>query len=93
MPSTRYESRTKQTERYVPIRASQRGRAQTSLQAQSDLIIPEPLALSSLPSITEQIVGYFIIETHVLNTTGSFRSEREVEDLWDALISRLSNAV
>ena len=62
-------------------------------QAQSDLIIPEPLPLSQLPSITEQIVGYFIIETHVLNTTGSFRSEREVEDLWDALISRLSKAV
>lgn len=29
----------------------------------------------------------------MLDTTGSFRSEREVEDLWDALISRLSNAV
>ena len=38
-------------------------------------------------------MGYFIIETHVLNTTGSFRSEREVEDLWDALINRLSTAV
>ncbi len=38
-------------------------------------------------------MGYFIIETHVLNTTGSFRSEREVEDLWDALISRLSKVV
>lgn len=38
-------------------------------------------------------MGYFIVENHVLNSTGSFRSEREVEDLWDALISRLSNAV
>ncbi|KAI0751538.1 exocyst complex component sec15 subunit [Daedaleopsis nitida] len=66
---------------------------QADRKAQSDLIIPEPLPLSSLPSITQEIVGYFIIETHVLNTTGSFRSEREVEDLWDALISRLSNAV
>ncbi|KAH9927182.1 exocyst complex component sec15 subunit [Epithele typhae] len=66
---------------------------QADRKAQSDLIIPEPLPLAQLPSITEQIVGYFIIETHVLNTTGSFRSEREVEDLWDALISRLSNAV
>ncbi|RPD64354.1 exocyst complex component sec15 subunit [Lentinus tigrinus ALCF2SS1-7] len=66
---------------------------QADRKAQSDLIIPEPLPLSSLPSITQEIVGYFIIETHVLNTTGSFRSEREVEDLWDALISRLSKAV
>ena len=70
-----------------------RSLAERSYQAQSDLIIPEPLALPSLPSITQEIVGYFIIETHVLNTTGSFRSGREVEDLWDALISRLSTAV
>ncbi|KAI0677043.1 rsec15 [Trametes maxima] len=66
---------------------------QADRKAQSDLIIPEPLLLPSLSSITQEIVGYFIIETHVLNTTGSFRSEREVEDLWDALISRLSKAV
>ena len=38
-------------------------------------------------------MGYFIVENHVLNTTGSFRSEREVEDLWEALINRLSKAV
>ncbi|OSC98994.1 rsec15 [Trametes coccinea BRFM310] len=66
---------------------------QADRKAQSDLIIPEPLPLASLPSITQEIVGYFIVEYHVLNTTGSFRSEREVEDLWDALISRLSKAV
>ncbi|KAI0332397.1 rsec15 [Cubamyces sp. BRFM 1775] len=66
---------------------------QADRKAQSDLIIPEPLPLSSLPSIAQEIVGYFIVENHVLNTTGSFRSEREVEDLWDALISRLSKAV
>ncbi|KAI0637978.1 rsec15 [Trametes polyzona] len=66
---------------------------QADRKAQSDLIIPEPLPLSSLASITQEIVGYFIVENHVLNTTGSFRSEREVEDLWDALISRLSKAV
>ena len=29
----------------------------------------------------------------MLSTTGSFRSEREVEDLWEALINRLSKAV
>ncbi|KAI0356457.1 rsec15 [Trametes cingulata] len=66
---------------------------QADRKAQSDLIIPEPLPLPSLSAITQEIVGYFIVENHVLNTTGSFRSEREVEDLWDALISRLSKAV
>ena len=58
------------------------------MQAQSDLIIPDTLPLSSLPGVTQEIVGFFIIETHVLNTTGNFRSERDVEELWDALVGR-----
>ena len=63
------------------------------LQAQSDLIIPDTLPLSSLPSVTQEIVGFFIIETHVLDTTGNFRSERDVEELWDALVGRLCTTV
>ena len=63
------------------------------LQAQSDLIIPDTLPLSSLPSVTQEIVGFFIIETHVLDTTGNFRSERDIEDLWDALVGRLCTTV
>lgn len=43
--------------------------------------------------MTEEVVGFFIVETHVLNTTGSFRSPREVEDLWEALLRRVGNAV
>lgn len=43
--------------------------------------------------MTEEVVGFFIIETHVLSTTGSFRSPREVEDLWEALLRRVGNAV
>lgn len=50
------------------------------------------LPLSQLFSVTQEIVGFFIIETHVLNTTGTFRSERDVEELWDALLGRLSSA-
>lgn len=64
-----------------------------SYQAQSDLIIPDTLPLSSLFSVTEQIVGFFIIETHVLNTTGNFRSERDVEELWDSLLARVTTVV
>ncbi|PCH41481.1 exocyst complex subunit Sec15-like protein [Wolfiporia cocos MD-104 SS10] len=66
---------------------------QADRKAQSDLILPDSLPLSSLPSITEEIVGFFIIETQVLNTTGSFRSQREVEDLWDAMMKRVGSAV
>jgi exocyst complex component 6 len=62
-------------------------------QAQSDLILPVPLQLSSLGPLTEQIIGFFIIESHVLQTTGSFRSKAEVEELWDAIATRLLEAV
>lgn len=92
-PWTKFDDHTKPTARFATDLLSLCMHADDMRQAQSDLIIPEPLPLTSLSSITQEIVGYFIIETHVLNTTGSFRSEREVEDLWDALISRLSNAV
>lgn len=63
------------------------------LKAQSDLILPNPLPIGSLSSLTQEISGFFIIETHVLSTTGDFRSETEVEDLWDALMGRLCIAV
>ncbi|KZT72537.1 exocyst complex subunit Sec15-like protein [Daedalea quercina L-15889] len=66
---------------------------QADRKAQSDLILPSILPLDQLPKVTEEVVGFFIIETHVLNTTGSFRSPREVEDLWDALLRRIGNAV
>ncbi|KAA1466700.1 exocyst complex component sec15 subunit [Dentipellis sp. KUC8613] len=66
---------------------------QADRKAQSDLILPVPLSLASLPAITEEITGFFIIEAHVLNTTASFRSEREIEELWEALVARLTSAV
>ena len=65
----------------------------TPPKAQSDLILTVPLQLSSLVALTEQIIGFFIIESHVLQTTGSFRSKAEVEELWDAIAARLSDAV
>ncbi|KAJ8093400.1 Rab GTPase-binding exocyst subunit S15 [Marasmius tenuissimus] len=66
---------------------------QADRKAQSDLILPAPLPLSSLQSITEQFSGFFTVETHVLETTGSFRSEREVEELWDRVVSRLTTSI
>ncbi|KAG7096752.1 hypothetical protein E1B28_004164 [Marasmius oreades] len=66
---------------------------QADRKAQSDLILPAPLPLGSLPSITEQISGFFIVETHVLETTGTFRSEREVEELWEGVVARLTSSI
>ena len=60
-----------------------------TLQAQSDLILPSPLPLASLSEYTQEISGFFIVETNVLQTTNNFRSERDVIELWDLLIARL----
>ncbi|KAJ2931593.1 hypothetical protein H1R20_g5533, partial [Candolleomyces eurysporus] len=69
------------------------GRYWSALRAQSDLILPTPLRLASLPALTQEISGFFIVESHVLETTGTFRSQKDVEELWDALVGRLSNAI
>ncbi|KAI0277345.1 exocyst complex component sec15 subunit [Russula aff. rugulosa BPL654] len=66
---------------------------QADRKAQSDLILPVPLQLQSLVHLTEQIIGFFIIESHVLQTTGSFRSKSEVDELWDAISARIAEAV
>ncbi|KAJ2916455.1 hypothetical protein MD484_g4020, partial [Candolleomyces efflorescens] len=67
--------------------------SQADCQAQSDLILPTPLRLASLPALTQEISGFFIVESHVLETTGTFRSQKDVEELWDALVGRLSSAI
>ncbi|KAF9472959.1 exocyst complex component, sec15 subunit [Pholiota conissans] len=66
---------------------------QADRKAQSDLILPTPLPLSALPSLTQEISGFFIVESHVLETTGTFRSPRDVEELWDTLASRLTTTI
>ncbi|KAG6879204.1 hypothetical protein C0992_004443 [Termitomyces sp. T32_za158] len=66
---------------------------QADRKAQSDLILPTPLPLAFLPQLTQEISGFFIVETHVLETTTSFRSERDVEELWDSLVAGLTSSI
>ncbi|KAF8663498.1 hypothetical protein AX16_001066 [Volvariella volvacea WC 439] len=66
---------------------------QADRKAQSNLILPSPLPLVSLPSLLQEISGFFIVEHHVLATTGTFRSERDVEELWDSLVVGLVAAI
>jgi hypothetical protein len=42
--------------------------------------------------LTQEITGFFIVESHVLTST-SFRSEREIEELWDSLVKGLTLAI
>ncbi|TFK71800.1 exocyst complex component, sec15 subunit [Pluteus cervinus] len=66
---------------------------QADRKAQSALILPSPLPLSSLPALTQEIAGFFIVESRVLATTGDFRSERDVEELWDSLMKGLTTGI
>ncbi|KAF8591599.1 exocyst complex subunit Sec15-like protein [Ramaria rubella] len=66
---------------------------QADRKAQSTLILPSPLSISSLSTLIQEIVGFFIVESHVLRTTRGFRSEREVEELWDSVVTRVGEGM
>ncbi|KAF8517783.1 exocyst complex subunit Sec15-like-domain-containing protein [Gautieria morchelliformis] len=66
---------------------------QADRKAQSTLILPTPLSLSSLPTLIQEIVGFFIVESHVLRTTMGFRSEREVDELWENVVGRVEEGM
>jgi len=57
------------------------------------LILPTPLPLSSLLAFTQEILGFFLVESRVLETTGTFRSWRDVEELWDVVVFHLTAGV
>jgi hypothetical protein len=45
--------------------------------------------LSTLPALMQELVGFFIIEAHVLRTMPDFRSQRDVDELWDMMCRRM----
>lgn len=59
----------------------------------SDSATLNTFSLQALSSLLEEIVGFFLIESHVLRTTKSFRSEQDVEDLWDDMCERVVKIV
>ena len=84
-----------QNDRKVRIIDSWVGFALTNeiLQTQSSLILSSALDLALLSSTTQEITGFFIIEREVLRTTRNFRNARDVEELWDSVILRLTQAI
>ncbi|KAK2466101.1 hypothetical protein APHAL10511_001743 [Amanita phalloides] len=66
---------------------------QADRKAQSNLIIPYPFNLANLPMLIQEISGFFIVENHVLETACTFRSLRDVEELWDTLVKGLTAGV
>jgi len=69
---------------------------QADRKAQAYLLLSQSAPTFSLPSLSlllEEIVGFFLIESHVLRTTDAFRSEQDVEDLWDSMCERVVSIV
>lgn len=66
---------------------------QADRKTQSTLILSSQLSLQSLPDLTEEITGFFIAEAHVLQNTRGFRSQREVDELWEGVEERLKSSV
>ncbi|GAA5957372.1 hypothetical protein JCM21900_006878 [Sporobolomyces salmonicolor] len=74
----------------LSYQADRRAQAFLLLSSTSSLT---PFSLPALSGLLEEIVGFFLIESHVLKTTKSFRSEQDVEDLWDGMCERVVEIV
>ncbi|PWY99296.1 exocyst complex subunit Sec15-like protein [Testicularia cyperi] len=67
-------------------------------RAQANLLLSQGLSFDAsnptFPALLEEVVGFFLVEHHVLQTTPSgFRAESEVEDLWDTMCERVVDIV
>ncbi|BGP21260.1 exocyst complex component, sec15 subunit [Rhodotorula toruloides] len=85
-----YDTLDAREELQLSYQADRRAQAGLLLSSTSSL---NPFALPALSTLLEEIVGFFLIESHVLRTTNSFRSEQDVEDLWNGMCERVVKIV
>lgn len=67
-------------------------------RAQANLLLNQGLSFdassSAVPALLEEMVGFFLVEHHVVQTTPlGFRAETEVDDLWDTMCTRVVDIV
>ncbi|GAA5885896.1 hypothetical protein JCM3774_002257, partial [Rhodotorula dairenensis] len=85
-----YDTLDARDELQLSYQADRRAQAGLLLSSTASLT---PFSLSALSALLEEIVGFFLIESHVLRTTDSFRSEQDVEALWDEMCDRVVSIV
>ena len=49
--------------------------------------------MSTLPLLMQELVGFFIIESHVLDTMPEFRTQRDVDELWDDMCRQIGEVI
>ncbi|CDU22519.1 related to secretory pathway protein (exocyst complex protein Sec15) [Sporisorium scitamineum] len=67
-------------------------------RAQANLLLNQGLTFDAstptFPALLEEMVGFFLVEHHVIQTTpAGFREETEVDDLWDTMCTRVVDIV
>ncbi|KAJ9099706.1 hypothetical protein QFC20_005640 [Naganishia adeliensis] len=78
-----YDALNSRAELQQAYQADRQRQAQLILSTRG-AITPENIS-TTLPGLMEDLVGFFIIEQHVLKTTRTFRTSREVDELWDEM--------
>ena len=67
----------------------------TSVKTQANLILSARTSvtpanlLTALPALMQELVGFFIIESHILRTMPDFRTRYDVDELWDEMCKRI----
>lgn len=67
-------------------------------KAQANLLLSQNLTVdtagTALAELLQEVVGYFVVEHHVLHTTPpGFRTESQVEDVWETMCERVVDIV
>jgi hypothetical protein len=82
----------------MDIREQLQASYQEDRRAQANLLLSQGLSFDpsnpTFPSLLQEVVGFFLVEHHVLQTSPpGFRSEQEVDDLWDNMCERVVEIV
>ncbi|TYJ55946.1 hypothetical protein B9479_003331 [Cryptococcus floricola] len=60
-------------------------KTQAALILSSRMATTPATLVTTLPLLLQELVGFFVIESHVLDTMPEFRTQRDVDELWDAM--------
>lgn len=82
----------------MDIREQLQASYQEDRRAQANLLLSQGLSFDptnpTFPALLQEVVGFFLVEHHVLQTSPpGFRSEQEVDDLWDNMCERVVDIV
>ena len=82
----------------MDLREQLQANYQEDRRAQANLLLSQGLSFSpsnpTFPALLEEVVGFFIVEHHVLQTSPpGFRADQEVDDLWDNMCERVVDIV